>query len=171
LHLVLERRKGLMNEPWQCPACRVWLAPGVKSHICGEIAAPQNGDLRVGLLPIAQEVLGSQSEDLNPAPNGKGAYNQGYHPDFIVFWNIYPRHREKRSAAKAWRKALLRASKDTINAGAQKYRDDPARLDEFTKYAEGWLNADGWEDEPLPVRLSSSAGYEHPLDRMTRENA
>jgi len=26
---------------------------------------------------------------------------------------------------------------------------------QFTKYAEGWLNGDGWLDDPLPPRLAS----------------
>lgn len=86
--------------------------------------------------------------------DGRQAYNQDYPPEFLRFWNLYPRHRDKRKALKAWRNAIRRGSPDVINAGAKRYATDPNRLDEFTKYAEGWLNGDGWEDEPLPVRLN-----------------
>jgi hypothetical protein len=30
------------------------------------------------------------------------------------------------------------------------YKNDPNRLDEFTKYPASWLNADSWENGPLP---------------------
>ena len=66
------------------------------------------------------------------------------------------------SSSQPWRNAVARAgaidganatlAMAQIIAGAIRYRDDPNRLPEFTKYAEGWLNGDGWEDEPLPVR-------------------
>jgi hypothetical protein len=89
-------------------------------------------------------------------------YNQGYDQGFLLFWNDYPRKRDKRKAQIAWRKSVLRLAQTTganradamaqILAGAIRYRDDPNRVEEFTKYAEGWLNGDGWEDEPLPVR-------------------
>lgn len=76
-----------------------------------------------------------------------------YPAEFLAFWKIYPRKRDKRKALRAWRNAIRRTSAQVINAGAIRYRDDPNRLDEFTKYAEGWLNGDGWEDEPLPARI------------------
>jgi hypothetical protein len=104
---------------------------------------------------IAQEILSSQ--DLKTSPKSK-SYNQGYTRNFDEFWEVYPRHRDKRKAFKAWRNAVARLgatadARGAIIAGAIRYRDDPNRLDEFTKYAEGWLNGDGWEDEPLPSRL------------------
>lgn len=80
-------------------------------------------------------------------------YNQGYDPLFLEFWNVYPLKRDKRKAMFAWRNAIARATATAILQGARRYREDPNRLGEFTKYAEGWLNGDGWEDEPLPSRL------------------
>ena len=90
---------------------------------------------------------------LGSTKDGRQPYNQDYPAQFAEFWPIYPRHRDKRKALKAWRNAIGVAQSTDINAGAIRYRDDPNRLDEFTKYAEGWLNGDGWEDEPLPSRL------------------
>lgn len=71
---------------------------------------------------------------------------------FAQFWKIYPIKRDKKRAYSAFLKALLRTSLETIIAGAERHRDDPNREDTFTKYAEGWLNGDGWDDEPLPPR-------------------
>lgn len=92
----------------------------------------------------------------------KKVYNQGYDQDFLGFWDVYPLKRDKRKAANAWRNAWRKlaaitganevAAKAQIIAGAVAYRDDPNRLDEFTKYAEGWLNGECWDDDPLPAR-------------------
>jgi hypothetical protein len=100
---------------------------------------------------IARKVQGSES------PKTK-SYNQGYEQDFLAFWSVYPLHRSKRKAQIAWRKSVSRAGANRADAvaqilsGAIRYRDDPNRDPSFTKYAEGWLNGDGWEDEPLPPR-------------------
>jgi hypothetical protein len=74
----------------------------------------------------------------------------------LEFWNVYPLKRDKRKALNAWRNAIARANATLILQGARRYREDPNRLPQFTKYAEGWLNGDGWEDEPLPRRLESN---------------
>jgi hypothetical protein len=71
---------------------------------------------------------------------------------FDEFWDAYPRRRDRRKAEKAFAAALKRTDVDLIIAGAHRYADDPHRVEQFTKYAEGWLNGDGWLDEPLPPR-------------------
>lgn len=106
----------------------------------------------------------SEFLDLNPATKRARAYNQGYDQDFLRFWEAYPLHRDKRKAQIAWRKAVrrldatgganLHAAMAQILDGAIRYRDDPNRVDQFTRYAEGWLNGDCWEDDPLPERLA-----------------
>jgi hypothetical protein len=107
--------------------------------------------------PLTQPRIAHVSKDLSSSPK-TNPYNQGYTRNFGEFWEVYPRHRDKRKAFRAWRNAVARLgatadARAAIIAGAIRYRDDPNRLDEFTKYAEGWLNGDGWEDEPLPSRL------------------
>jgi hypothetical protein len=57
---------------------------------------------------------------------------------------------------------LKRADADTIIAGADRYAQDPNRQEQYTKYAEGWLNGDGWLDEPLP-RSGNANGQVHKL--------
>lgn len=74
---------------------------------------------------------------------------------FDDFWDVYPRRRDRRKAEKAFANALKRAGPDMIITGADRYAHDPNRLDQFTKYAEGWLNGDGWLDEPLPARTGN----------------
>ena len=72
--------------------------------------------------------------------------------DFDVFWSIYPKKDDKGLARRSFEKALKRASLDVIIAGAERYRDDPNREQAFTKNPSTWLNADAWENGPLPAR-------------------
>ena len=91
--------------------------------------------------------------DPTPVPNGtesKARQRADYSPEFETFWATYPRKEAKRQAWKAWGKAIERATPEQITAGARRYADDPNRSDQFTKHGSTWLNADGWEDEPLP---------------------
>jgi hypothetical protein len=91
--------------------------------------------------------------------DGRQTYNQDYPAQFVEFWQAYPLHRDKRKALKAWRNAIRRGAIAEILAGAISYRNDPNRLAQFTKYAEGWLNGDGWLDDPLPPRQPSLADW------------
>jgi len=138
-----------------CPNCGVEIVGVVigSSPFPGWKPPPQSG--ANGRNPSAQSVTQSDIAHVSKDLSGKEkrAYNQDYPAEFLKFWSIYPRKRDKRKALASWRNAIRRSSTDAINAGAIRYRDDPNRLDEFTKYAEGWLNGDGWEDEPLPSRL------------------
>ncbi len=71
---------------------------------------------------------------------------------FDQFWNLYPKKADKRKAEKALEGALKRAELSVILEGVEKYRDDPNRKPEFTKNPATWLNADAWENDPLPER-------------------
>ena len=97
--------------------------------------------------PLAQTGATAAASEL-----GAAELRDPYPPDFETFWSLYPIRRGKGKALKAWHRAIKRADKETINSSATRYRDDPNREDQYTKYAEGWLNADGWNDEPLPPR-------------------
>jgi hypothetical protein len=71
---------------------------------------------------------------------------------FDEFWKEYPRKLDKGKALKAFRSALKRASFEDILAGVIRYKHDPNRDPEFTKYPATWLNADAWENEILTFR-------------------
>ena len=69
---------------------------------------------------------------------------------FEEFWNTYPAKKGKQPAIKAYREALKRTSPETILEGARRYAEElAARPDQKVKYAQGWLNDNRWEDEPL----------------------
>ncbi len=83
---------------------------------------------------------------------------------FDEFWSIYPLKREKPKAKRAFLKAAKRANGvDRIIAGAVAYRDDPNRDETYTKYPTSWLNADCWEDGPLPVRRRKTSAVDNAL--------
>lgn len=95
-----------------------------------------------------------EKEPCSTAPRS----NAGYPASFEEFWTAYPRRQKKGDALKAWRKAVKRTTEQSILDGAHRLRDDPNREDQFTPLAASWLNADGWEDEPLPERGKADEG-------------
>ncbi len=69
--------------------------------------------------------------------------------DFLRFWDVFPQKSGKPAAFKAWRAALDRgAGPDAIITAARAYRDDPNRNPAKTKYPQGWLNDERYNDEP-----------------------
>lgn len=70
---------------------------------------------------------------------------------FDEFWKEYPRKRDKPAALKSFRSALSRAKFEDILAGAIRYKNDPTRNPDFTKYPATWLNADSWENDYQPA--------------------
>jgi len=71
---------------------------------------------------------------------------------FNEVWQEYPRKSDKRSALKAFRSALTRASFEDILAGVIKYAKDPNLPEtKYIKHPATWLNADAWENGPLPA--------------------
>lgn len=85
-------------------------------------------------------------------------------PDtFGGFWAAYPTHVGKRTAEKAWTKALRRAKPGEIIAAARRFADDPNREPEFTAHPTTWLNRDGWHDDPPPPR---SRGRPTPTENV-----
>jgi len=128
---------------------------------------------------IAPDLTDFELELQDQSPKGKGPYNQGYTQDFLAFWSVYPRKRAKGVAYKAWSNAVKRLVQIYANRpsaigaildGAERYRDDPNRQDEFTQHAATWLNGDGWEDEPLPTRIDRRR-EESDYQRTERLNA
>lgn len=94
-----------------------------------------------------------------PTPQGgkRGrAYGYDADPDFVRFWDVYPQKSAKPAAFKAWGEAIKRgADPETVIKAAQRYRDDPRRNPDKTKYPQGWLNDERYKDQ---VETRSSSG-------------
>lgn len=76
---------------------------------------------------------------------------------FDAFWVAYPLKLDKGSARRAWSTATRKATPEQIIAGAVRYASDPNRDPGFTKRPATWLNAESWDNPPLPSRLPAPA--------------
>jgi len=91
---------------------------------------------------------------------------------FSEFWNEYPRKSDKRAATKAFKSALNRAKFEDILAGVIRYANDPNLPEQrYIKHPATWLNADAWENGPLPddPRKAKTTTDWDALDRWARE--
>lgn len=84
-----------------------------------------------------------------------------YTSEFDFFWNLYPVHKSKGAAYKAWRKlspdSTLQASLAAAVEAQKLERQAALRSGQFVpewKYAATWLNQRCWEDEPVKVEHS-----------------
>lgn len=116
---------------------------------------------------------GSGSRDQGNPPNppaggkGPGRKNYGYDNDpvFGHFWSVYPKKKGKPAAYAEWQKALARgADPNVIIKAAERYRDDPSRNPDKTKYPQGWLSDERYADEadaPLTVSGYSNSPWDN----------
>ncbi len=105
--------------------------------------------------PDGADVLQLDVTKPDPAPPGKPPRTSTPQA-FAAFWDAYPVKRDKPKALKAFERAVRRAPAEQIVAGARRYRDDPNRDPTKTKYPEGWLNGDRWEDPDLPPPVATN---------------
>lgn len=73
--------------------------------------------------------------------------------DFERFWDNYPKKVDKGAARRAWNSAIKKADAEIIITKAKAYREDPNLPEaKFVKYPSSWLNAEAWNNPPLPER-------------------
>jgi DNA-binding transcriptional MocR family regulator len=72
---------------------------------------------------------------------------------FEEFWNHYPKKVDKGAAIRAFRKALKTHPARDVIEGAQRYAEDSNLPDkQYIKNPATWLNAEAWNNGPLPAR-------------------
>lgn len=74
-------------------------------------------------------------------------------PTFMDFWDLYPKRKSKKAAARAWAK-LTPAERIAAIAALPRATSSPDWRKEdgkFVPYPATWLNAGGWEDEHPPA--------------------
>ena len=143
---------GVSDTPCDTPSDRGYASRNAQVHATAPANALALAPAPAPAVETLAQPLAQTGATAATAELGAAELRNPYPPDFETFWSLYPIRRGKGKALKAWQRAIKRADKETINSGATRYRDDPNREDQYTKYAEGWLNADGWNDEPLPPR-------------------
>ena len=73
--------------------------------------------------------------------------------EFERFWEIYPKKTDKGAARRAFTTAIRKADVELIITKAKTYAEDPnLPQKQFIKYPASWLNAEAWNNPPLPER-------------------
>ena len=73
--------------------------------------------------------------------------------EFESFWSYYPKKVDKGAAVRAFRKALKTYPATQVIEGAKRYAEDPNLPEkQFIKNPATWLNAESWNNGPLPAR-------------------
>lgn len=130
--------------------------PGEASgHPTGDDAPPQGGRETPPIIPSSPVVDPSLPVEPCAAPPLVLVTGSPDVDPFEEFWKVYPNKRGKPAARGAFAAACKRAPAAAIIAGAGRYRDDPNRSDSFTKWPQGWLREDRWDDPPLPSRTGA----------------
>lgn len=148
------RKQGRDDEE---PQVRPQIVPvGLTGGVTRESHVSHSGVTRDGLdtdTDTDKSVSGLVSSIPPKPPRGGRARAYGYDADtkFGEFWGVYPIKKGKPNAFKAWQQALARgADPDVIIEAARRYRDDPARNPQMTKYPQGWLSDERYNDQPEP---------------------
>jgi hypothetical protein len=94
--------------------------------------------------------------------------NERTHALFDEFWKEYPKKLDKGRARRAFKSALTRANFEDILAGTIRYANDPNLPElQFIKHPATWLNADAWENGPLP---KDPRKYKNDLSHLNLED-
>lgn len=109
------------------------------------------------LPPLVTEMILASENGRGPGRTRRQAYDYGDDQDFLRFWSAFPEKSGKPAAYKAWLAALARgADPEFIITAAKRYADDPRRDPRHTKYPQGWLNDERYNDYPAG---SEDSGY------------
>jgi hypothetical protein len=78
--------------------------------------------------------------------------------EFDSFWSNYPKKVDKGAAVRAFKKALKTSPAVEVIEGAKRYAEDPNLPDkQFVKNPATWLNAEAWNNGPLPARKKTDS--------------
>lgn len=92
----------------------------------------------------------------NNLKNNERIYSDSLEIQFDEFWNHYPKKVDKGAALRAFRKAAKTEELTEVIAGAKRYAEDPNLPErQFIKNPATWLNAQSWNNPPLPERKDS----------------
>ena len=78
--------------------------------------------------------------------------------EFERFWEIYPKKTDKGAARRAFTTASKKTDPEVIIQRAKDYAEDPNLPEkQFIKYPASWLNAEAWNNGPLPTRKKTDS--------------
>lgn len=122
--------------------------------------------------------LEPELEPENDKSFGAGEPAEAYPPSFEEFWSAYPLKKAKLAAVKAWKAALKRLgggvkAQDRLKAAATALdKTTKGRDREFIPHPATWLNAGGYDDDPIVAHLAKIgiAPIEPPIDPKRLEH-
>jgi murein DD-endopeptidase MepM/ murein hydrolase activator NlpD len=129
--------------------------------------AGDSGETRESPVPVTEEQRNRGTEEQRRAPARSGAEPAG----FPEFYEAYPRKRERKKAATAYRTALRNGAKpERLIQAAQAYAHQVRGKDlQYVKYPASWLNAAAYDDEPERPALRAVSGghqpWQNPIDQ------
>ncbi len=92
----------------------------------------------------------------NNLKNNERIYSDFQEFHFEEFWNHYPKKVDKGAALRAFRKAAKTQDVSLVIEGAKRYAEDPNLPEkQFVKNPATWLNAEAWNNGPLPKRTKT----------------
>lgn len=93
----------------------------------------------------------------NNSKNNERIYSDSINEDFDKFWELYPKKVDKGAALRAFKKALKNEELSLLLIGAKNYATDPNLPDKgYIKNPATWLNAEAWNNPPLPERKKAT---------------
>lgn len=109
----------------------------------------QNKDLRTG--SAVERVI--EAEVIEDEPKSSAEANR-----FEEFWDAYPRKVGKQKCIAKYKAARNRATQQEIIDGAHRLANDPNLPEQtYVPHPTTWLERNGWQDEPLPMRFRTSS--------------
>lgn len=128
------------------------LPTGQFAHKAESASQPVNARILTG------QIVGAIDTSVDTPEKPKSFVRKdGLTPEFLEFYAAYPLKGSRPNAAKAYQKALTKTTHRVLVDAAERYTVDPNRDPAFTKLAATWLNAECWDDPPLPPRGRQSA--------------
>jgi biotin operon repressor len=93
----------------------------------------------------------------NNLKNNERTYSDSQN-EFDNFWELYPKKVDKGAAIRAFRKALKTFEATEVIEGAKRYAEDPNLPEKrYVKNPATWLNAEAWNNPPLPERKKTDS--------------
>jgi biotin operon repressor len=90
--------------------------------------------------------------------NNERTYSDSLQICFDEFWTHYPKKVDKGAAFRAFKKVIKQEAAENIIEGAKRYAEDPNLPEkQFIKNPATWLNAESWENGPLPKRKKTDS--------------
>jgi hypothetical protein len=146
---------------------------GTQSSLWGSEVGTGSREVGTGSRPTPQYPSSSSPTEKNKKGGSGGATRTkratAEHPSFAAWYAVYPVHKARGDAVRAYSKALEKTDEATLLDAAKRYRDDPQVKRGYGKYPATWLNKECWLDEepPAPRDVRPSRGhqpYRDPAD-------